>query len=260
MEKKQIKVAINGAAGRMGRIISKVIDQREDMIISHAYDHPDSEDIAKDLCAISGSQSQVIIEPSSMIGKGCFDVLIDFSMPASVIDAVRYCLKSKQSVVIGVTGFSDIQKEELQTFAREIPLLISPNMSIGVNLCFDLLARITQTAWGKNAQVEIIETHHQNKKDKPSGTALRMGEIIAQKKDINLSDIPMKSYREGEIMGEHKVFFSTNNECIELRHEATDRSPFANGAVHAAWWIINTQPKPGRIYTMSDVITNSSKT
>ena len=133
-------------------------------------------------------------------------------------------------------------------------------MSIGVNLCFDLLARITQTDWGKNAQVEIIETHHRNKKDKPSGTALRMAEIIAEEKGVDLSDITMESYREGEIMGEHKVFFSTNNELIELRHEAMDRSPFANGAVHAAWWIVNTRPKLGRIYTMNDVITTYNET
>ncbi len=259
MEKKQIKVAINGAAGRMGRIISEVIDRREDMIITHAYDRPDSTDITKHLCEISSSQSQVIVEPSSMIGEGRFDVLIDFSTPTSVINAVQHCLQAERPMVIGVTGFSETQKEELQTSAKEIPILMSPNMSIGVNLCFDLLARVAQTDWGKNAQVEIVETHHRNKKDKPSGTALRMGEIIAEKKDVDLSDIPMKSYREGEIMGEHKVFFSTNNECIELRHEAMDRSPFANGAVHAAWWIVNTKPKPGRIYTMNDVIGTSNE-
>ncbi len=260
MEKKQIKVAINGAAGRMGRAISEVMDGREDMIITHAYDRPDSTDITKQLCEISSSQSLVVVEPSNMIGKGCFDVLIDFSTPTPVINAMQHCLKSERPMVIGVTGFNDTQKEELQTSARKIPILISPNMSIGVNLCFDLLARVAQTDWGKNAQVEIAETHHQNKKDKPSGTALRMGEVIAEKKDVDLSDIPMKSYREGEIMGEHKVLFSTNNECIELRHEAMDRSPFANGAVHAAWWIVNTRPKPGRIYTMGDVIATAHET
>ena len=255
MEKKQIKVAINGAAGRMGRMISEVTDRRTDMIISHAYDHTDSNDLAKRLCEISNSQSQVVIEPSNMISEGRFDVLIDFSIPSSVIDAVQHCLQTERPMVIGVTGFNDTQKEKLQTSAKQIPILIAPNMSIGVNLCFDLLARIMQTAWGKNAQVEIIETHHQNKKDKPSGTALKMGEIIAEEKDVDLSDITIESYREGEIMGEHKVLFSTNNECIELRHEAMDRSPFANGAVHAAWWIVNTRPKPGRIYAMNDAIT-----
>ena len=259
MEKKQIKVAINGTAGRMGCAISEVIDGRKDMIISHAYDRPDSKAIAKHLCDISDSQSQVLVEPSDTISKGRFDVLIDFSIPSSVIDAVQHCLQVKRPMVIGVTGFNDTQKEELQTFAEEIPILMSPNMSIGVNLCFALLARITQTAWGKNAQVEIIETHHRNKKDKPSGTALRMGEIIAQKKGIDLRDIAIESYREGEIMGEHKVFFSTNNERIELRHEAIDRSPFANGAVHAAEWVVNTRPKPGKIYTMNDVIATSDE-
>ena len=260
MGKKQIRVAINGAAGRMGRMISEVIDRRKDMVVSHAYDHPNSRDITKHLCEISSSYSQVIVEPSSMLGEGRFDVLIDFSTTTSVINAVRHCLQAKRPMVIGVTGFDDMQKEELQTSAQEISMLISPNMSIGVNLCFDLLARVAQTAWGKSAQVEIIETHHQNKKDKPSGTALRMGEIIAERKDVDLNDITMKSYREGEIMGEHKVFFSTNNECIELRHEAMDRSPFANGAVHAAWWIVDIQPKPGKIYTMNDVIATSNKT
>ena len=259
MEKKQIKVAINGAAGRMGRMISEATDRRKDMIISQAYDHPDSNDIAKCLCEISSSQSRVVIEPSDMISAGSFDVLIDFSMPSSVIDAMQHCLQTQRPMVIGVTGFNDTQKEKLQIAAKEIPILMSPNMSIGVNLCFDLLERITQTTWGRNAQVEIIETHHRNKKDKPSGTALRMGEIIAKEKGVDLSDIAMESYRKGEIMGEHKVLFSTNNELIELRHEAIDRSPFANGAVHAAWWIVNTRPKPGRIYTMKDAIATSNE-
>ena len=259
MEKKQIKVALNGAAGRMGCAISEVIDGREDMIITHAYDCPGSKDIAKHLCEISRSQSQVVVEPSHMISESHFDVLIDFSIPSSVMNAVQHCLQAERPMIIGVTGFSDTQKKEFQTLAEKIPILMSPNMSIGVNLCFDLLERIIQTAWGKNAQVEIIETHHRNKKDKPSGTALRMSEIIAEKKDVDLGDITMESYREGEIMGEHRVFFSTNNERIELRHEAMDRSPFANGAVHAAWWIVNTQPKLGRIYTMSDAITTSKE-
>ena len=254
MEEKQIKIAINGVAGRMGRVIARVMEERTDLIITHAYEHADSPHRAKRLCEIARSQSQVSIEPSKAIKKGRFDVLIDFSVPSAVIDAAQCCLPAKRPMVIGVTGFDDNQKEKLQAFAKEIPILVSPNMSVGVNLCFQLLERITRTSWGKNVHATIIETHHESKKDKPSGTALKMGEIIAKEKGVDLSDIPIESYREGEVMGEHRAFFSTDYERIEVRHEAINRFPFANGALHAAKWLVGTQQKPGRIYTMDDLI------
>ena len=254
MEEKQIKIAINGASGRMGRAIARVIEERTDLIITHAYEHADSPAIAKHLCEIARSQSQVSVEPSNTINEGHFDVLIDFSVPSAVLDAAQCCLQAKRPMVIGVTGFNEEQKEKLQTVAKEIPILMAPNMSIGVNLCFQLLEQMTQTSWGKNAQVRIIETHHKNKKDKPSGTALKMGEIIAAEKGIDLSDISIESYREDEIMGEHRVFFSTGNERIEVRHEAMSREPFAAGALHAAQWLVNSRKKPGKIYIMKDTM------
>ena len=119
MKKKQIKVAINGAAGRMGRMVSEVIDRRNDMTISHAYDCPDSNDIAKRLCEISSSQSQVVVEPSNMMSGGCFDVLIDFSIPSSVIDAVQRCLQAERPMVIGVTGFDETQKKNCKHLPKQ---------------------------------------------------------------------------------------------------------------------------------------------
>ena len=251
---KQIKIAINGAAGRMGKTLARETGGYSDTTIAHAYDRSDSPDIAKRLCEIGNNKSSVTIEPSDTINQGDFDVLIDFSMPSPVMDAARHCIQIKRPMVIGVTGFSDEQKEELQTLAKEIPILISPNMSMGVNLCFNLLAQIMRTPWGKSAQAEIIETHHKSKKDKPSGTALRMGEIIAEEKGVNLDDIPIQSHRESDVTGEHRTFFSLNSERIELRHEAINRSPFANGAIEAARWLVKSEAKPGRIYTMNDVI------
>ena len=258
MEEEQIKIAINGAAGRMGRVIARVIEEeRTDFIITHAYEHANSSAIAKRLCEIARSQSQVSVEPSNTISEGHFDVLIDFSMPSAVLDAAQCCLQAKRPMVIGVTGFNEEQKEKLQTFAKEIPILASPNMSIGVNLCFQLLEQITRTSWAKNANVSIIETHHESKKDKPSGTAIKMGEVIAKEKGVDLGDIPIEAYREGEVMGEHRAFFSTDHERIEVRHEAKDRFPFANGALDAARWLVGTRQKPGKIYTMDDLIENS---
>lgn len=254
MEAQHINIAINGAAGRMGRVIARVIEGIETITVAHAYDRPDSSDITKRLCEVTRSQSQIVIEPSNMMSEGQFDVLIDFSTPTSVIDAAQCCRLVKRPMVIGVTGFNDSQKEKLQELAKEIPMLIAPNMSVGVNLCFKLLEQITRTSWGKGAQIDIIETHHENKKDRPSGTALKMGEIIAKEKGGDLDDIPIESYREGEVMGEHRVFFSTAKERIELRHEALDRTPFANGAVYAAQWIVGTRQRPGKVYTMDDAI------
>ena len=251
---KQIKIAINGAAGRMGKAIARETEGYSGTIIVRAYDRPDSPDIAKRLCDIGNSKSSVTIEPSDTINQGDFDVLIDFSMPSPVMDAARHCIQIKRPMVIGVTGFGNKQKEKLQTLAEEIPILMSPNMSIGVNLCFRLLAQLSQTPWGKEAHAEIIETHHKSKKDKPSGTALRMGEIIAEEKGVDLSDIPIQSHRESDVTGEHRTFFSLNSERVELRHEAMNRSPFANGAIEAARWLVKSEAKPGRIYTMNDVI------
>ena len=202
------------------------------------------------------------------MGEGIFDVLIDFSTPDSVMAAAQHCRVSRCPMVIGVTGFSDTQQETLAACAKEIPLLLSPNMSLGVNICFLLLEQIARTSWGEKAGVDIIETHHKHKKDKPSGTALRMGEIVADGKGHNLkdcaiydgaarqsaADIRFVSHREGELTGEHRVIFNAAKELIELRHEAHDRTPFANGAVYAAQWIARTRPQPRRIYTMSDAI------
>ena len=250
----QIKIAINGAAGRMGKAIVRTMEDYPDLSLVHAYDSPDSPDVAKRLCDISLNQSPVVIESSAKINQGDFDVLIDFSTPSSVMDAAQYCVQIKRSMVVGVTGFSDDQKEKLQMFAKEIPILMSPNMSVGINLCFWLLEQISRTSLGKNARVEIVETHHKNKKDKPSGTALKMGEIIAKEKGVDLKDILIESYRESDVTGEHRVFFSSGRERIEIRHEAIDRSPFANGAIHAAQWLAQTRPAPGKIYTMRDVV------
>ena len=251
-----IQVAINGAAGRMGKAITEALCQRADMTIAHAYDRPDSPDIGQ---RISDRQRppQTTIEASDKMSEGYFDVLIDFSTPDSVMAAAQCCKKNQQAMVIGVTGFSDEQKQQLQMLAKEIPILMAPNMSVGVNLCFALLKQITQTFWGRNAEVKIKETHHKNKKDAPSGTALKMGEIIAKEKDVDLDNIPIESVRKDEIMGIHAARFSTNREYIEIRHKAMDRSPFANGAVHAAWWLVSTHQKPGKLYTMEDAIRNS---
>ena len=257
MAEQEIKVAINGAVGRMGKTIARTIDEWADITITHAYDDPESPDINKRLCDIGKNESQVVIEPSTAMGEGDFDVLIDFSVPDAVMKAAQCCHQNQFPMVIGVTGFSDTQKEEIQTLAQETPILMSPNMSIGVNLCYDLLRQIAQTFWGKNAEVEIIETHHKSKKDKPSGTALRMGEVVAKEKGVDLSDISIESYREGEAAGEHRTFFIAKKERIEIRHEAMDRSPFANGAVYAAQWLVKTSQKPGKLYTMQDALTDS---
>ena len=238
----------------MGKSIAKAMEDYSDMTITHAYDNPDSSAINKKLCEIAYTQLQTVIKPSNIISKGDFDVLIDFSITSAVINAVQSCVETKRPIVIGVTGFDTDQKEKLQTSAKKIPLFMAPNMSMGVNLCYKLLEYITRTSWGKDAQVEIVETHHKEKKDKPSGTALKMGEILAEQRGVDLSDIPIQSYREGKIMGEHRVFFVAEKERVEIRHEAKDRSPFANGAINAARWLVQSKQKAGRIYTMQDII------
>lgn len=178
------------------------------------------------------------------------DVLIDFTSPAGVVEHLDYCLQHNIAMVIGVTGFSEDQFKIIEQSATQIPIVFSANMSIGVNICYKLLAqaaKLFDSSWN----VKISDVHHQHKKDSPSGTAKHMARVIAAERDVDVSSIEITSERRDEVVGEHTVTFVSATETVTINHTANTRDIFAIGAVNAARWVYGKNPG---FYSMNDVI------
>ena len=196
-----------------------------------------------------------------------FDVLIDFSRPEASLNAISICKNSGKAMVIGTTGFSDEELEVINQAATQIPIVFAPNMSVGVNLTLKLLETSAKVI-GHDSSIEIIETHHRYKVDSPSGTALKMGEVVANALGRDLADcaiygregideprdlntIGFSSIRGGDVVGDHTVTFFMDGERVEITHKASSRMIYANGAVRAANWL---HEKPSGLYSMQDVL------
>lgn len=222
-------------------------------------------------CAAKDADVQVLaqVERGESIGEvlksGC--VIIDFTHHTATPEFVAAAVKAKAGIVIGTTGFSDTELKKIHTASKSIPIVLAPNMSIGVNLLF-CLSQVVATTLRENFDVEIIEKHHRRKKDSPSGTAARLAEVIAEAKGLDLkkvarhgrhgdvgertpSEIGIHAVRGGDYIGEHTVLFAGEGETIEIGHRASDRNIFAKGAVLAAKWLVRA--KPG-LYDMQDVL------
>lgn len=251
-----IKISINGAAGRMGKTITELCLKDEEIKIVGLADINTSGIYIENLPKVEPSLDKYIKET---------DVVIDFSSPEGTQHAVKLCSQHKVPIVIGTTGHSQQQLQYIKDTSSLIPILLSPNMSLGVNLMFKITELITKLLKDKNYDIEIIEAHHNKKKDAPSGTAKKIMDIIKQiipetefvfgrngiigerkKNEVGVSVI-----RCGDIVGEHTVIYSTYGEKIEIKHTATSRETFARGAILAAKWILN---KPAGLYTMADVL------
>ncbi len=175
------------------------------------------------------------------------DVIIDFSAPAGTEESVAFAQEHKIPIVIGTTGLNEEQKKEMGEAAKKIAIVFSPNMSVGVNVLFKLIEAAAKTLQEGYA-VEINETHHTHKKDRPSGTAKMMGEIVEK---IRHQKPPITSFREGEVIGDHTIIFSNESEHLALLHRALDRKVFAQGALRAAKWVLG---KKAGLYNMSHVL------
>ncbi len=263
-----VRVGVCGAAGRMGRVILEVCKETDGVEIRAAIEHPESPQIGVDAGEVAGIGKlgiEIIDDISGVANE--IDVMIDFTLATSVIQNIDKCTASNCKMVIGTTGLNDKDQVRIKSAANEIAIVFAPNMSIGVNLCFKLL-EIASNVIGKDADVEIIEAHHRDKKDAPSGTAIRMGEIVAEMTDRNLKDcavygregitdsrdknsIGFETIRAGDIVGDHTVIFATAGERVEITHKATSRKTFANGAVRAAQWLAN---KEKGLFDMQDVL------
>ncbi len=272
-----IRIAITGAVGRMGRALIQAVN----------FESPQSGDASnvKLVAAIHKEKSQFVGRDAGEIaGIGAigvpiyedieyafsqteFDTLIDFSLVEPTLKHLQFCKDKGRAVVIGTTGFDESQKQLIEQASQDIPIVFAPNMSIGVNLCFHLLQKAARVL-GKESDIEIIETHHRNKLDAPSGTALRMGEVIADELGRDLAEcavygregvsdvrdkntIGFATVRAGDVVGDHTVLFASEGERVEITHKSSSRMTYAKGAVKAAEWLSN---KTNGLYDMQDVL------
>ena len=263
-----VRVGVCGAAGRMGKTIIQVCQQSDKVKLSAAVEHQNSSMIGMDAGESAGVGRQDIkIVDNIAKAVDQFDVLINFTLAASISDTVEQCRAAKKNMVIGTTGLAEAQKQLIDDASRDIAIVFAPNMSIGVTLCFKLLETAARVI-GEEADIEIIEAHHREKKDAPSGTSLRMGEIIANQLGRQLKEcaiygrkgntgkrdkntIGFETIRAGDIVGEHTVLFAVAGERVEISHKATSRKTFAGGAIKAAIWL---HDKQSGLYDMRDVL------
>ncbi|MGW8313090.1 MAG: 4-hydroxy-tetrahydrodipicolinate reductase [Desulfuromonadales bacterium] len=263
-----IKVAVTGAAGRMGGRIISLVTEAEGLVLAGAVEVAGHTKLGVDAGYVAGcGELGVTITDSLEQALAGADLLIDFTFPAVTLANAAVCARLGKQMVIGSTGFNPEQRGKLAEFARQTPIVFAPNMSVGVNVCFKILKDIAQTL-GDGFDVEIVELHHNKKKDSPSGTAVRMGEIVADAlgRDYNqvanyhregmcgersMQEIGMQTVRGGDIVGEHTVYFIGMGERIELTHRAMSRDMFARGAVRAAGWLAG---KSAGLYDMQDVL------
>lgn len=262
------RVAINGAAGRMGRELIIACSRHDDLTLVAAFDAPGSEHIGTDAGMLAlGKSIDVTVTGPEERRQARFDVLVDFTRPEPCMEALDDCVAIGAAMVIGTTGFDQTQSARIDEAAQSITIVQSPNMSAGVNLTLKLLQTAAK-ALGNSVDVEVIEAHHRHKVDAPSGTALKMGEVLADALGRDLDDcavytrdghtgererrtIGFQSIRGGDIVGEHTVLFAGDGERLEITHKASSRQTFAGGAMRAAAW--TPTAAPGR-YGMDAVL------
>lgn len=262
-----LKITIAGASGRMGRALVETVLRSPDLELAAALEQKGNAGIGRDAGELVGTACGVKIgdDAAKAVARG--GVLVDFTRPDGALTHLAACRMQGANLVIGTTGFSDTQKKEIAAAARDIAIVMSPNFSIGVNVAFRAL-EVAARALGKGYDVEIFEAHHRHKADAPSGTALRMGEIVARALGRDLKQdavygregvtgerkdetIGFSTVRGGDLVGEHSVMFIGAGERLEIAHRATSRANFAIGALRAARWVAE---KKNGLYDMADVL------
>lgn len=261
-----VRVAVAGAAGRMGRTLINALVDEPAASLSLALERRDCDALASDAGVLAGLAANGVAVGSSL-DAGAFDVLIDFTHPEATMEHVEFCRAAGRRMIIGTTGFSAAQREAIEDAGQHIAIVLAPNMSVGVNLCFKLLD-IAASVLGDSVDVEVLEAHHRHKVDAPSGTALRMGEVLAQALGRNLDEcavygrqgqvgarprqvIGFESIRGGDTVGEHTVLFVGEGERVEITHRASSRMNYARGALRAVRWVVE---RDTGVFDMQDVL------
>lgn len=247
---RQHRIAIAGASGRMGQMLMEAVSASSDCLLTGALDLAASPAIGTDATAFTGRLSGVLITADLREGLKNSDVLIDFTRPEGTLAHLAMCRELGVKLVIGTTGFSEAQKAEIAVAAKDIAIVMAPNMSVGVNVTLKLL-EMAAKALSTGYDIEIIEAHHRHKVDAPSGTALKMGEVIADALGRDLKDcavyaregvtgerdpssIGFATIRGGDIVGDHTVLFAGIGERIEISHKSSSRTTYAQGSLRAA--------------------------
>ena len=265
------RIAITGAAGRMGKALIEATAAAEGVELTAAIVRPRSSLIGADAGELAGIGGLGVALVGSLLEViNDFDVLIDFTVPQSTLGNIALCAEHGKSVVVGTTGFSEIEKSQLNHLSKKTSLCVASNFSTGVNLCFKLLD-VAARVLSEGYDVEIVEAHHRHKVDSPSGTALRMGEVVAGvlERDLNKvavygregvigardsQTIGFSTVRGGDVVGDHTVSFMADGERIEITHKASSRLAFANGAVRAASWLKQRGSRKTGLFDMQDVL------
>ncbi len=234
-----IKLGIAGVCGRMGRRILELASSDNAFEVNLALERKGIPQIGKEIGKLKIS--------SNPDGLFLVDVFVDFTVPEATEAILDYVVKYKKPYVVGTTGLSQTQIAKIEEIAKVVPVVFSPNMSVGVNVLFNILPDIAKRL-GPDYNIEIVEAHHKGKKDAPSGTAKKMVQILS---DSTKKEIPTHAIRLGDIVGDHTVIFCGNSERIEIKHQAHSRDLFVVGALKAAKWIFGKQPG---LYNMQDVL------
>ena len=263
----RLKIAVAGASGRMGRMLIEAVIASKDLSLSGALDVPGSPALGQDAAAFAGLASGVIITSDLRAGLARSQVLIDFTRPEGTLAHLAVCRELGVKAVIGTTGFTDSQKVEIADHARHIAVTLAPNMSVGVNVVLKLLDTAARML-SEGYDIEIIETHHRHKVDAPSGTALKMGEVVAAALGRNLNDcavfgregitgerdpstIGFATIRGGDVVGDHTVLFAGTGERIEITHKSSSRATYAQGSLRAARFLAG---RASGLFDMNDVL------
>ena len=263
-----VRTIITGAAGRMGMRLVALTQESEGLCLSGAIEMKGHSALGKDAGEIAQIGNAGILLSDNL--DSCLthsDVVIDFTGPASCLANLEQVVNSSKAMVIGTTGFSEQELDQLKTLAKKVPCVFSPNMSVGINVLVNTIGKIAKCL-GETYNIEVIEAHHNKKKDAPSGTALKLAEALATGMDWDLKEvgvyarhgitgerktreIGMQTIRAGDIVGDHTILFGGPGERIEITHRAHTRDTFALGALRAAEWVI--QQPPG-LYSMNNVL------
>jgi len=262
-----VRIAVFGAGGKVGKAIVRVVAESKDATLAAAVEHADFPYLAADAAQLAGLPAAGVRIASERPAKGQADVWIDFSARAATLGNVEAAVAAGAAMVIGTTGLAAADQEQIAGSAKRIPIVLSPNMSVGVNVLLKLVAEAAATL-GPSYDIEIVETHHRAKRDAPSGTALRLGEAAAEGAGRNFAavaryerhgdigprqsaEIGMQTLRGGDVVGDHTVLFLGQGDRIEITHRASSRETFAQGAVRAALWLFGKGPG---LFDMRDVL------
>jgi len=261
------RVVVTGVTGRMGSLLVKLARTTAGFVVAGGTERPGTSAVGLDVgLAAHGGPLEVVTSASLEQAVVGADVVIDFTTPEASLAHARVCASLKVPLVVGSTGFSSEAKAQMAEAAKSIPMVMAPNMSVGVNLMIDLVAQLAKRL-GDDFDIDIVETHHRHKRDAPSGTALRLAEEMVKatgrsSSDIRTSrvgeigerprrEIGVQTLRGGDVVGEHTVFFFGDGERLEVSHRASNREQFGRGALRAAKWVVG---RPAGLYDMSHVL------